>query len=1329
MPCLSANAQTETGATRRIDLHYVKTRIFSLPAPARDSRFSHPMRQIKLLSNGSYHVLVTADGGGFSRWRDTAVTRWREDASGDPWGNFCYLRDEASGSVWSSTPQPSPSRADRAPCWLEGGRASFEREVDGIETRTEIVVSRDAAVELRRVVITNLGASRRTLSATSYAEIVLAAAATDAAHPAFSKLFVETSINAQAQAIFATRRPSTPTDPTPWLFHSAQVRGQAIGRMSFETDRMRFIGRGRSTAAPQALDNGSALSGSAGPVLDAVAAIRVPMTLAAGASVTIDWFTGVAPSRTECEALAQQHQSQAAADAALVHAGAYGQHSLRRLQASDADAVLYERMAAAIVYADGARRGAAATIAQNQRGQSALWGFGISGDRPIVLVVLTGPARLGLIRQMLQSHFYCLAFGLRSDLVLVCASALFDQVKALVASGLGADLQIAAEEAQGVFVLDDGKLDPGDHILLRSVARLVIGDAAGSLESQMASAAAPAPDKPPVALAQQAQGPQTPSSAAPVRPGDGLLGFNGYGGFSPDGREYLITTSAQRMTPAPWVNVIANPGFGTLVSESGSATTWAENAHEFRLTPWSNDPVADPNTEAIYIRDSDTGRCWSPTLLPTRSAGPYLARHGFGYSSFEHVEDGIESELRVFVAIDEAVKYSVLTLRNRSDRTRRLSVTGYLAWVLGDEREKTLMHVVTERDAITGALFARNGYNTDFVGRTAFFDVDNRAEDGSDDHRVEVCGDRADFFGPTGNLAAPAALAQAQWPGRLGAALDPCAALRVAVELAPAQLRVVVFKLGAGATADGARDLVQRSRQPRAAPDALDAVHAFWQHTLGAVQVHTPDATLDVLANGWLLYQLIASRLWGRTGFYQSSGAFGFRDQLQDVMALVHAAPALVREHLLRAASRQFVEGDVQHWWHPPAGKGVRTRCADDLLWLPLVICRYVEVTGDSEILDAPCPFLTSRALKDGEASNYEVPKVSDEVASLYAHGVRAIRRALVHGAHGLPLMGSGDWNDGMNLVGAGGQGESVWMAFFLVTVLRRFAPLALARGDADFAECCDQEANRLRASLEASAWDGAWYLRAWFDDGSVLGSAANTECQIDSIAQSWAVLSGAAPANRARRAMASLDERLVHRDTRLVQLLAPPFDTSQPSPGYIQGYVPGVRENGGQYTHAAVWAAMAFAALGDADRAWALFAMLNPLHHASSPADVAVYQVEPYALAGDVYAFAPHAGRGGWTWYTGSAGWMYQFVVESLLGLQRIGNQLQLHPLLPKTWRTFNLNYRHGKSTFAITCRIAADGAVPGVVLDGVESAGNTLTLVDDGKAHAAVMTVARRE
>ena len=1288
------------------------------------------MTTVALLSNGTYQVQLTAEGTGYSRWNDLAVTRWRDDAVLGAGGTFLYLRDDEDGHLWSATsrPIPSPGRVD-----FDAANASFSRLEREIETCLQVAVSQDSDAELRRLRITNRSSCRRMLSATSFAEIVLAPPAFDAAQPAFSKLFVETEIDAALGALLATRRPSTPDDSRVYFFHEA-VAGDG-GTISFETDRLRFIGRGRDASAPEALQRDGPLSGHAGPVLDAVAAIRVAFVLGAGESRTFDWFSGMAATRDTCVALAGDCRRPGAGLRIIDGAGGYRAATLARIGASPFAGLLYERLAAGVLTTRAEWRADGADIAANRRGQSALWGFGISGDVPVVLLQVTNAEGIGVVREAVQAHTFWLAHGIASELMIVTGSAetkdaaLLESVQRAIRDGPGAD---KIGKPGGVFIRDVATLDDGDRTLLKSVARIVL-KADSSLADQIdraerrgaaaqSSRAVPAEwsgearpkqrTKPPGSLDEGVEPPASPD-------GRGLVAFNGQSGFSPDLREYSIAVAADRMTPAPWVNVIANPGFGTLVSEAGSACTWSENAHEFRLTPWSNDPVGDANTEAIYIRDEATGHYWSPTLLPTRSAAPYTVRHGFGYSVFEHAEAGIDSELRVFVAIDAPVKFSVLRLRNRSTGTRRLSVTGYLDWVLGDERTKTRAQIVTELDGSTDALFARNAYNTDFAGRVAFFDVEG--------HGRSACGDRGDFFGDGGTLAAPAALRQSGLSGRVGAALDPCAALRVEVNIAAGAQCTVIFRLGAGKDADEARDLVRRWRGADAAGTALEAVHAHWQRTLGAVQVKTPDVFVDALVNGWLLYQVVSSRLWGRTAFYQSSGAFGFRDQLQDVMALVHARPDLVREHLLRSAARQFLEGDVQHWWHPPSGKGIRTRCSDDYLWLPLVACRYVDVTGDAAVLDEACSFLDSRALKDGEQSNYALPTVAAQSASLYEHCVRAIRHGLGHGAHGLPLMGMGDWNDGMNLVGVCGQGESVWLAFFFITVLKRFAPVARARGDAAFAEVCDQEAARLRDSVEASAWDGAWYQRAWFDDGTPLGTAASAECQIDSIAQSWSVLSGAAPPERACEAMASLHRRLVHADTRIVQLLDPPFDVSQPSPGYIQGYVPGVRENGGQYTHAAVWATLAFAALGDAERAWELFGLLCPASHAADEAAVAIYKVEPYVVAGDVYAFAPHAGRGGWTWYTGSAGWMYQLLVESLLGLQRRGNQLRVEPLVPLDWDAFELRYRFRSSTYQIACRRAASAADTSVTVDGASSADGSITLQDDGLTHAVVVAVWR--
>ena len=728
--------------------------------------------------------------------------------------------------------------------------------------------------------------------------------------------------------------------------------------------------------------------------------------------------------------------------------------------------------------------------------------------------------------------------------------------------------------------------------------------------------------------------------------------------------------------------------------------------------------MSDSSGEAFYLRDEETGHFWSPMPLPSRGATPYVSRHGFGYSVFEHTEDGISSEVWVYVALDAPIKFTVLKVRNVSGRSRRLSATGYVEWVLGDQRSKSAMHVFTEVDPNSGALFARNPYNTEFADRVAFFEVDATTR--------TVSGDRTEFLGRNGTLRSPAAMSRSRLSGKVGAGLDPCAALQVPFELADGQEREIVFTLGVGRDVDDARNLVQRFRGSTAARGALDAVWQYWNHTLGAVQVETPDQSLNVLTNGWLLYQTLACRLWARSGYYQSGGAFGFRDQLQDVMALIYAEPHLVREHLLLCASRQFPEGDVQHWWHPPLGRGVRTHCSDDYLWLPLATCRYVLNTGDTGVLDEPVHFIQGRPVNAEEDSYYDLPNRSQEAASLYDHCVRAILRGLRFGEHGLPLMGSGDWNDGMNLVGEHGKGESVWLGFFLYEVLMRFTEVARTHGDVSFAERCAREAAGLRRNIEEHGWDGEWYRRAYFDDGSPLGSALNPECRIDSISQSWSVLSGAGDAARARLAMEAVDQRLVRREQALIQLLDPPFDKSDLNPGYIKGYVPGVRENGGQYTHAAIWAAMAFAALGDRGRAWELLAMINPVNHARSPEEIAIYKVEPYVVAADVYALSPHTGRGGWTWYTGSAGWMYRLIVESLLGLRLEVDKLRFTPCLPADWPGFTMHYRYRETVYHITVqRPPAENGETRVTVDGVDQPDNTIPLVDDHQEHYVEVSI----
>ncbi|MGA9420829.1 MAG: cyclic beta 1-2 glucan synthetase, partial [Rhodanobacteraceae bacterium] len=990
---------------------------------------------------------------------------------------------------------------------------------------------------------------------------------------------------------------------------------------------------------------------------------------------------------------------------------------LRQINTSEADVQLYGRLAGNVIYGNASLRADAELVARNRRGQSGLWGYAISGDLPIVLVQIKDLAEIDLVRQLVQAHTYWRLKGLAVDLVIWnedqggYRQLLHDQIMGLIAAGVDGNL---IDQPGGIFVRAAEQIPVEDRVLLQSVARAILSGSRGTFAEQVKRREvleSPLARFAPTRLRTEAP----PIWSAAARK---LAMPNGIGGFAADGREYVITLAPGRMTPAPWSNVLANPDFGCIVTECGGGYTWKENAHEFRLTPWHNDPVSDIGGEAFYLRDEETGQFWSPTPLPARGSGDYVCRHGFGYSVFEHGEDGIESTLRVYVDAVAPVKFFVLKLDNGSGRARQLSVTGYVEWVLGDLREKTALHVVTALDPNTGALFASNSYNPEFADQVAFFDVDEISR--------TLSGDRAEFIGRNGSLAAPAAMSRASLSGKVGAVLDPCGAIQIPLELADGASRVLIFRLGAARGPEDASDLVLRLRKAGTARAAIEAVDKVWQRALGAVQVETPEPEFDLLCNGWLLYQVIASRLWGRSGYYQSGGAFGFRDQLQDVMALVHAEPVLVRRQLLLHASRQFREGDVQHWWHPPTGRGVRTRCSDDFLWLPLATCRYVETTGDSSVLSEPVHFIEGRALNVGEESYYDLPTRSDRRASLYEHCVRAIEHGLRTGIHGLPLIGSGDWNDGMNNVGREGRGESVWLAFFFHEVLTEFSTVALNERDPAFAEKCESVAIDLRAHIEHEAWDGAWYKRAWFDDGTALGSAENVECRIDSISQSWAVLSGAGAPTRTALALDALDEHLVRPDARLIQLLDPPFDKAPMDPGYIRGYAPGVRENGGQYTHAAIWAVMAFAKAGRIERAWELFRMINPLCHADSDAASALYKVEPYVMAADIYAIPPHTGRGGWTWYTGSAGWMYRLATESLLGVRRSGDRLRFEPCLPGAWPGFTLRYCHGNSLYRVVVRraLATDTRV-GVVLDDMPQADGSLRLIDDGHAHAVEVIV----
>ena len=1270
-----------------------------------------PVPEVHLLSNGQYHVAITTSGGGYSRWRDLAVTRWREDPTRDCWGTFCYLRDLDSGALWSTAWHPTGKPSKPYEAIFTQARAEFRRHDEHIETHAEISVSSEDDLELRRVTLTNRSERIRTIEVTSYAEVVLATQAQDESHPAFSNLFVQSEILRPQNALLCTRRPRSTEERPPWMIHMMTVGGHATGEPSFETDRMKFTGRGRSLATPAAFDQKSSLSNTVGSTLDPIVSIRQRLVLQPGESVRVDIVTGVAETRAGVQGMAEKYSDPSLADRVFELAWTRGPIMLQQLNASEADAQAYGRLAGSVIYASALRRARTSVLIRNRRGQSGLWSYGISGDLPIVLVRIRDNDKIGLVREAFQAHAYWRMKGLSVDLVIwneddsVYRQSLQDSIMDAVAASPASAM---LDRPGGVFIRRGEQMSEEDRSLLQTVARVVLLDDAGTLIEQVerrgrVDVAVPA-FRPTRRL--------TEVIAAGEPPTRDLAFFNGLGGFSRDGREYVTILKPDTATPAPWVNVIANSQIGTVISESGSAYTWVDNSHEFRLTPWTNDPVSDTCGEAIYLRDEETGRFWSPSPLPARGTNTYLARHGFGYSIFDYTQDGITTELCIYVAIDAPVKFARLKISNHSGRSRQLSVTGYWEWVLGELRSKSLMHVVTEVDPVTGAIFARNFYSPEFADKIAFVDC-------SESIRT-VTGDRTEFLGRNGTTSSPAAMRRTRLSNRSGAGMDPCAAIQTQITLGDQQERIIVLTIGAGTGEDDTRNLVQRFRGEANAQKSLEGVWHYWSQTLGAVYVETPDPAVNFMANGWLLYQTLACRMWARTGFYQSGGAYGFRDQLQDAMALVHAEPRLLREHLLRACSRQFREGDVQHWWHPPAGRGVRTHFSDDFLWLPVALCRYVQMTGDTGVLEERVPFLSARALHANEEANYDLPTISDDIGSVYEHAVRAIDNGLRFGVHGLPLMGCGDWNDGMNLVGQHGRGESVWLAFFQYDVLTKFAHLARQQGDVTTADRFVIEAGRLRGHVEHNAWDGEWYRRAYFDDGTPLGSSENSECQIDSISQSWSILSGAGTQERSLQAMASVDRRLVRPEAKLIQLLDPPFDNSELNPGYIKGYVPGVRENGGQYTHSAIWTVMAFAAIGNTERAWELFNMINPVNHGSTPQGISIYRVEPYVVAADVYAVDPHLGRGGWTWYTGSSGWMYRLITESLLGLQLEANTLRFTPRPPKSWPSFKFHYRFRETLYHIMIQNGGDGkTIRRMTIDGVDQSEHIVFLVNDQGNH----------
>jgi cyclic beta-1,2-glucan synthetase len=1285
-----------------------------------------PSPTTQLLSNGRYGVMLTGAGSGYSRWGDQALTRWREDATCDDWGNYIYLRDVKSGRIWSPTYQPLADDTGTFDVIFNEDRAEFSHRDQELVTSLQVVVSAEDDSEVRRLTVSNLSDQPIEIDITTYCELVLTQQAADLAHPSFAKMFVETEYLSGLGALLATRRRRSHEEPEIWAAHLAVIDAKTVGKREFETDRARFLGRGGGVRNPASIMDGRALSGTTGAVLDPVFALRNRITLAPGGSARIDFWTMVASTRGEILDLIDKHHDIGAFERAVAMSWTQAQVQLHHLGIDRKQARQYQRLAAHMLYANPMLRPPSDVIKAGQGAQPGLWGLGISGDLPIMLVRVSDSEHQGLVREALEAVEYWRLKQLFVDLVILnekdssYIQDLQSNLTTLVRTSQSRP-QIGAASATGhVFILRADQIEPQARDLLISIARVQLVREKGRLIDQLDRGT------PPRAHLKPRPGPKprpVMSELQIFRPATGMEYFNGIGGFSKAGKEYVTLLGPGQSTPAAWINVIANPHFGFQVSAEGGGFTWSVSSREHQITPWSNDPVTDKPGQVFYIRDEVSGQVWTPTALPIRDeTANYSAAHGFGYTQFHHAANGIESELLSFVPLSDPIKIARLRLTNLSERKRTLSVTSYVEWVLGSNRAASAPFVCTALDTQTGAVTARNAWNPAFCERVAFADMAGR--------QTQWTCDRREFLGRNGVLAWPAALSRTTGlQGRSGAGLDPCAALQQTVVLEPGAQLDIVFLLGDADNLAQAQDLIRQYRQADLDLE-LAKVTQFWDDTLGKVQVKTPDRSMDIMLNGWLTYQTLACRVWARAGFYQASGAYGFRDQLQDGMALATIAPSLTRDHLLRAASRQFVEGDVQHWWLPHSGQGVRTRISDDRVWLAFAAAHYVQVTGDGAVLDEPVSFLAGPLLEPHQSDLFFLPTTSDVMASLYDHCALALDASLATGDHGLPLIGGGDWNDGMNRVGEGGQGESVWLGWLLFAALERFSKIADARGDSGRAEVWRAHQIALVAAMETHAWDGHWYRRAWYDDGTPLGSSANEECRIDSIAQAWSVLSGAAPADRAAEAMASMERELILPQEGLALLLTPPFDRTTKDPGYILGYPPGLRENGGQYTHAAMWSVMALSALGEGDKATALFWMLNPINHARTRIDSHRYKVEPYVVAADVYSASGHRGRGGWTWYTGSAGWMQRAGLESLLGLKIEGDHFSLDPCIPRTWPRYDMVLRHGSAVYEIRVD-NPDGVQRGIghaKLDGQDLGQRPLVirLIDDGQVHQVIVTLA---
>ncbi|MEW8956343.1 glucoamylase family protein, partial [Clostridium sp.] len=1269
-----------------------------------------------VLSNGSYHTMINNSGSGFSKVKDMNLYRWSKDYVNDNKGMFIYLRDMSSSEYWSATFQPTKRESDKYHVDFTLHKAEFTNQYRGIESKLSVAVSNEENMEVRALTLENNTEEDKVIEITTYLEVTLSTQEADISHKAFSNLFIRTE-SFEDNVLLAYRRPRAKGQKKPYIFQKILFQGEKIGAVEYETSRLNFIGRGNDEDNPRVMNREIPLENSEGTVIDPIFSQRIRMKIPKGEKVKAYVVIGSSESKEEAIDICNRYSSIEGCRG--IFNGSYNNSlgELSYLGLKYKQASLYQMMASRILYTNKDIRRRETYIKSLNKHQKDLWSFGVSGDLPIVTLNIKDTSHVDIVRQCVQCHEYLNRRGVEFDLLVIneeefsydmpLQGSLFTIINKYSSASINnlrgkifiqsydnlKDEGISFIKAISTIYIDGKEEDAFFSLLfkgednltynLRGLPKEVYNN---SIIKEEVVEEMPLKWKREKYMAEIGEsiweGNQGKSSGSNEECYDigRLKFFNGLGGFN-EKNHYVIVLKNNNNTPAPWINVISNKKFGFHISESGSSYTWYKNSRENKLTPWNNDFVSDTLGEALFLRDEENGEVFSITPKPLRGKEEYVVEHGFGFSKFSHMSNDIKGEITWFTPLDHSLKIGIVKLKNLQGNKRKISLTYYSNLILGVNEQGVHKTISTYYDEEGNFIYGKNPYSEKFGDTNCYLKII-----GGED--ISYCGDREDFIGRGRNINSSMAMDIDRLNNKVGGGFDSILSYRTSVYIEGNEEKILTIVMGAEENIENIRNLLGSYSTIDFVSHKLNEVETHWRNLVGTFEVSTPDDSLNILANGWLLYQVISCRYYSRTAFYQSGGAYGYRDQLQDSLSIGLVDSNITRNQIRLNASRQYEEGDVQHWWHPVVDSGIRTRFSDDLLWLPYGVIDYINNTGDYSILEEEEYYLKDEPLAKGEDERYTLTNYSTKKGTIYEHCIKAIDRSLKLGEHGIPLMGCGDWNDGMSTVGNKGTGESVWLGWFLSYILKYFPDICKHMGDVEREEKYLKFREEILNNIEENAWDGAWYRRAYFDDGTPLGSIENEECSIDSLPQSWSIIAEGNNRERQIKAMKSVEDYLVNQLNGMILLLSPPFDSSKLEPGYIKGYVPGVRENGGQYTHAALWVIMAMAEIGNTERALELLNMINPINHTLTFKECEKYKVEPYVITADVYIKEPHGGRGGWSWYTGAASWTYKVILQSILGFQLVkGKGFTVNVNMPSSWNKYSITYRRNeKEIYNIT-------------------------------------------